>query len=113
MRRFALILLLLAGPLRAEDWVPLSGAEISAALTDRALEYVSGDAWQDFRASGRTLYIYKGRESWGYGRVENDRYCSQWPPSDLWACYRLESRAGAVRFVGEAADDISVATYAE
>jgi hypothetical protein len=32
-----------------------------------------------------------GRDSWGYWRVEDDRYCSQWPPQQGWACYRMVS----------------------
>lgn len=110
MRRFALLLALLATPLAAQDWVPLTGTEIAAALTGRVLAYP--DTRQDFRASGRTLYTHKGRDSWGYWRVEGDQYCSQWPPNDLWACYALERSGARLRFVG-ARDDITVATYAD
>ncbi|MEL7117469.1 MAG: hypothetical protein AAGP08_18115 [Pseudomonadota bacterium] len=79
------------------DWVALSGAEIEAALTDRKLEYAA--AWQEFRASGRTLYN-AGRDSWGYWAVRGDQYCSQWPPGDLWDCYDMEQHPdGRLRFV--------------
>jgi len=111
MRRFALMLVLLATPLAAEDWVPLSGDEITQALAGRTLAYP--DTTQDFRASGRTLYIHKGRESWGYWRVENDQYCSQWPPNDLWACYDMARRGAVLRFVGTGENDITEATYAD
>ena len=110
MRRFALMLALLAPPALAEGWVPMSGEEITQALTGRTLAYP--DTTQDFRASGRTLYIHKGRESWGYWRVENDRYCSQWPPNDLWACYAMDRQGDRLRFVGER-DDITEADYAD
>ena len=109
MRRFAL-LLFCATPVAAQDWVPLDGAGIAAALTDRVVAYEN--ARQDFRASGRTLYSFGGRDSWGYWRVEGDLYCSQWPPSDLWTCYAVEVAGDRVRFVGDG-DDITAGTYAD
>jgi hypothetical protein len=111
VRRFALIGVLiwpLAG-LAQNDWTPMSGAEIRTALSDQKLRYAS--AWQDFRASGKTLYN-AGADSWGYWRVEEDRYCSQWPPSDIWACYDMQRRGDTVRFVGPNGDTTE-ATYFE
>lgn len=93
----------------ADGWVVLTGDEIAAALTDRTLAYEA--AWQDFRASGRTLYN-AGADSWGYWRVEGDKYCSQWPPSDLWACYGMARRGDRLRFIGPG-DDITDAIYAD
>lgn len=87
----------------------LTGEEIEAALIDRKLDYAN--AWQAFRASGRTLYN-AGEESWGYWRVDGDQYCSLWPPSDLWTCYDLERQGTVLRFVG-AGGDITVARYAD
>lgn len=114
MRRFALIsalmIALTALPGMAQEWVAMSGAQIRDALTGRVLAYP--DTTQDFLASGRTLYIHKGRESWGYWRVQGDQYCSQWPPNDLWACYDMERRGAVLRFVGAGAD-ITEARYAE
>ncbi|WP_299657239.1 hypothetical protein [uncultured Tateyamaria sp.] len=110
MRRFALLLVLCASPAMAEEWVPMTGGEIRAALTGRTLVYP--DTTQDFRVSGRTLYIHKGRESWGYWRIEDDQYCSQWPPNDLWACYGMDRKGEALRFVGDGGD-ITEATYAD
>ncbi len=110
MRRFALILALCAPQIAHADWVVLRGAEIRAALEGRVLAYEN--ATQDFRASGKTLYTTNGRDSWGNWRVEDDQYCSQWPPSDLWACYGLERDGAAVRFVGER-DDITIGAYAD
>lgn len=82
-------------------WVRLSGAEITQALTGKVLEY--GKKWQDFRASGRTLY-FAGQESWGYWAVRGDQYCSMWPPSDLWACYDMMRHEDRLRFVGQNGD---------
>lgn len=108
MRRFALLLML--WPMGAiAEWRALSGAEIEAALSGHRLNYET--AWQEFRPSGRTLYN-AGQDSWGYWQVREDKYCSQWPPSDLWACYRVEVHGPLVRFVGEAGD-VTDATYAD
>jgi hypothetical protein len=77
-----------------EAWRALNGAEISAALTARVLQYGDG-ARQDFFADGRTLY---GEGSWGSWRVQGDEYCSVWPPSDRWTCYSVEVRGLEIRF---------------
>jgi len=113
MLRKALILTLLAVPAVAvadDDWVALRAEALRAALEGRVLQYEN--ARQDFRASGKTLYTSNGRDSWGNWRIEGDRYCSQWPPSDLWACYGLERAGATLRFVGQG-NDITEATYAD
>ena len=100
--RAMFIALLFAMPVAADEvWTPLSGAQIAEALTGKVLEYPGG--WQDFRASGRTLYN-TGRDSWGYWAVRGDQYCSMWPPSDLWACYGMARRGDVLRFIGAAGD---------
>lgn len=109
MRRFVLILLIMAGAAQADGWRAMTGAEISEALTGRKLVY--GMAWQEFRASGATLYN-AGEDSWGYWRVEGDRYCSQWPPRGEWDCYVMETDDTDVRFVG-AYDDVTVGRFAD
>ncbi|MEP1585278.1 MAG: hypothetical protein ABJR46_13775 [Tateyamaria sp.] len=102
MKRIALMFLIFAPSGALADWIALKGPEISQALTGRTLAYEK--AQQDFRASGKTLYVFGGRDSWGNWRVQDDQYCSQWPPQDLWACYGLERQGDALRFVGEAGD---------
>lgn len=109
MRRFALIFCLLAGAAAAETWQSMTGDEIRAALEGRVLAYDS--ARQEFRRSGRTLYN-AGRDSWGYWRIAGDRYCSQWPPQDLWACYLLERKGDRLRFIGENGD-VTEGRYAD
>ncbi|MFM2389920.1 MAG: hypothetical protein RLZZ437_1475 [Pseudomonadota bacterium] len=86
----------------AEDWTWLTGPEITTALTGRVVLY-DGDHRQEFMADGRTLYD----DRWGYWRVEGDRYCSQWPPSDRWTCYDVAQNGLEVRFQ---ADDGSTVT---
>ncbi|MDJ0823706.1 MAG: hypothetical protein QNJ09_18100 [Paracoccaceae bacterium] len=97
-----LTVLLTAGPGFA-DWRAMSGAEITEALTDTRLVYA--EAWQEFYASGRTLYN-AGADSWGYWDTRSDRYCSQWPPAGGWACYDMQRNdaTGALRFIGESGD---------
>lgn len=82
-----------------DGWVPMTGAQISEALTGRGLNY--GAANQLFFASGRTFYRAGAGESWGKWRVEVDRYCSQWPPSDNWACYDMYRSGDQFRFVDD------------
>lgn len=86
-----------------DDWQPLDGDGIRATLTGRSLVY--DGAWQDFRESGRTLYN-AGRDSWGHWDVRGDRYCSLWPPQDVWACYAVDLSAdgASVRFRGAGGD---------
>ncbi len=85
-------------PVLAQEWGRLSGPEITRALTARVLGYDDGTT-QDFLADGRTL----AAGGWGRWRVEGDRYCSAWPPSDVWACYLVEREARGldIRFTGE------------
>ena len=112
-RHAALVLALVCtAPVAADEtaWKPLTGPEIRAALEGRVLAYDA--ATQDFRASGKTLYTANGRDSWGNWRIEGARYCSQWPPSDLWACYGIERDGDRLRFVGEG-DDIVAGSYAD
>ncbi|WP_299693020.1 hypothetical protein [uncultured Tateyamaria sp.] len=110
MRRFALMIALLASPAGAEPWVTLDGAGVRAALEGRVIAFET--ARQDFRSSGRTLYVFGGRDSWGYWRVQGDQYCSQWPPSDLWACYDIAVSGAMVRFVGTG-NDVTDGVYAD
>lgn len=94
--------LFLSGFALADDgWVTLAGDEIGPALSARHLVY-DGGATQQFNADGSTDYE-SGRPSHGSWRVEGERYCSVWPPSDRWACYRVERSADglALRFVAE------------
>ncbi|MEM9756750.1 MAG: hypothetical protein AAF914_12185, partial [Pseudomonadota bacterium] len=110
MRWLGVLMVWVAAPAMADGWARLDDAGIAALLTDARVEYSA--AWQEFRASGRTLYD-AGQPSWGYWRVENGAYCSQWPPSADWACYAVEADgAGGVRFIG-AAGDISEGVIVE
>lgn len=90
-----------AGLAAEEVWTPLDGAAIGAALEGRWLHY--DEAAQFFAAGGGTTYGPSAADqtSAGRWRVERDRYCSVWPPSDLWACYDMAENAdgSVIRFI--------------
>jgi hypothetical protein len=67
--------------------VSLGGDAARDALSGKVLGYANG-ATQSFSPSGDTSYD-SGHLQPGRWRIDGDRYCSQWPPSDLWSCYGL------------------------
>jgi len=77
----------------AADWRKLDGPEITAALSARVLGYPDGTL-QDFFADGRTL----SGSSFGRWKVDSNRYCSIWPPSDIWTCYAVDADGLDIRF---------------
>jgi hypothetical protein len=80
----------------AEGWQHLQGEDITTALAARVLGYPDGTL-QDFFADGRTLY----GETYGRWEVRGDLYCSLWPPSDRWTCYRVDRNRLDVRFTDD------------
>jgi len=101
-----------AGPagVLAAGWQQLDGEAVREALEGRRLVYDSG-AWQSFSATGSTVYN-AGSDSRGSWAVRDGRYCSVWPPSDLWACYDVETAGDSVRFIGDGGD-ITEGTYSK
>ena len=71
----------------------LSGEEITDLLP--TIIATGKNSRQTFTKIGATTYwdngrkILGARETFGRWRVQNNLYCSQWPPSDAWACYRV------------------------
>ncbi|WP_044007572.1 hypothetical protein [Jannaschia sp. CCS1] len=101
MTRLAVVILLgLTGVVRADGLIALDDAGITAALTERTVTYDNG-ATQHFFASGRTRYTH-AEPTWGSWRVENDQYCSLWPPAPTWDCYAVQADgAGRITFVDQ------------
>lgn len=97
MLRLATLLICIAPSAWAGDWAAMTGSQVEASLNGQTFDY-PGDAWQQFNASGSTLYN-SGRDSWGYWRVQGDQYCSQWPPNAGWGCYDMQTDGVNVRFV--------------
>ena len=77
----------------------LTSDEIAALLP--TIVAIGEQTRQIFSAAGPTTYTDRGRDTFGNWRVQDDQYCSQWPPSDLWACYALERSGEKLRFVGK------------
>lgn len=111
--RAVCLAMLVAGPVAADGWVALEGPDLRAALAARVLAWGDGTT-QNFFQDGRTLYE-GGASFWGIWRVVGRHHCSNWPPSDLWACFtvarqargldlRFTSRDGAVVMVGRYVD---------
>ena len=84
MFRTAFVLLLLTSSLSAEER-KLSDAEIEALL--HTIVALGEDTRQTFSARGATTYSDRGRDSYGSWAARGDRYCSQWPSANGWACY--------------------------
>ena len=86
-------------PMAAE--VKMLGPEIQQALSDSV--YVGAEAAQDieqiFQSNGLTLYKAAGNQSQGSWKVEGNRYCSLWPPSDYWSCYDVVVNDRVVTFI--------------
>jgi hypothetical protein len=78
----------------AANEVPMKGPDILKALTGARVE---GSNWaQSFDVGGATVYTgADGKQSSGRWDVRGDEYCSQWPPSDVWACYAMAADTAA------------------
>jgi hypothetical protein len=79
----------------------LSGPDITSVLQDAELtaEDAGKHVSQIFQKSGVTLYVVDGQQSQGFWRVEGDRYCSQWPPHELWDCYDVGRDGKTIAFI--------------
>ena len=91
------LMALLAGPVAAEA-VKLDGAGITKALVGVALVYDDGTS-QSFAGDGGTVFDGGNGASNGRWRVSGDQYCSEWPPSDSWACYDVTVDGRVIAFV--------------
>jgi hypothetical protein len=81
----------------------LIAQEINAALNNVTLHSTeNGRAIkQVFQSSGVTFTIdvKTKAQSLGFWRLEANKYCSQWPPSEHWACYDVMANQYGVVFV--------------
>lgn len=94
----ALVLGLFAVSAHAED--VLSGDQIKSILSDVTL---SADAHgapiqQIFQAGGQTFVLANGGSSAGSWKVEENRYCSIWPPNPSWSCYDVMQDGRTITF---------------
>ena len=98
MVRLALALILFAAPLSAEER-KLNNAEIDALLP--TIVSLGENTRQTFSARGATTYTDRGRDSCGTWAARGDRYCSQWPPANGWACYDVLVDGETLIWVGD------------
>lgn len=89
-----------SGALAADDY--LSAEQIEVALSDRIVRgNQDGVEWrQSFSAGGATIFSQSGRESPGRWAARSDAegglYCSLWPPSERWDCYRMRQDGDSI-----------------
>jgi hypothetical protein len=97
---FTVFTILLSLPALAAEQ-KFDGARIQDILSDITLASSESGrvVEQIFQKNGVTLYVVDGQQSQGFWRVEADRYCSLWPPSEHWDCYDVFGEDGYVTFV--------------
>lgn len=95
---------------------PLMAGEIRTLLDDRTVAAADGGRTQHFSAGGATRYQRTGgTPSDGRWDVRDpDQYCSQWPPSGAWSCYRMryDAETGTVTWTDAAGDSSSAVLQA-
>ncbi len=81
-----IMVLLLSFPLNAAER-ELNGDGITELLPNIIAS--GNNTRQSSTKTGATKYVDNGRNTFGRWRVQNNLYCSQWPPSEVWVCYRV------------------------
>ncbi len=86
----------------------LKNDEIISYLSDREVKGTQkGTQWrQTFASDGETYYeeVNGFRPSFGRWRAKNDKYCSQWPPSEIWTCYKVAADNDRLTFIPSKGD---------
>jgi hypothetical protein len=72
----------------------LGDITLSSTETGRDIEQV-------FQSSGATFTIdtETKQQSQGFWKLQGDKYCSQWPPSENWECFDVYGNDQGVVFV--------------
>jgi hypothetical protein len=88
----------------------LTGSGISETLAGHVFAGDDGGrkTEQIFHKGGATFYSVNGSQSQGRWEVRGDRYCSQWPPSEIWSCYDVLEDGAAVTFLAASGKRYSV-----
>lgn len=88
----------------------LTGEEISNLLP--TIKATGENYTQTFTKKGLTTYIYDGRPSEGRWMVQDNQYCSTWPPNNVIECYdvRADTDKMTITWIGPR-NSISKATY--
>jgi hypothetical protein len=98
MKKILLASLLLISSAHAAE-TKLTGAEMQAILYDKIL--YGKDVEQIFQKSGVTFYLSGGNQSQGNWKIEAEKYCSQWPPNEAWACYDMSRDGNKIAFISK------------
>lgn len=111
MVRTLILLLVLSSSAMAQE--RLDGAAISATISGNTAiaTETSGTPWRQYFAPDGTTRYYSGSRpaSLGEWRVENDQYCSLWPPAKSWDCYDVVQSGNSVVWQRDGAlPDVSI-----
>jgi hypothetical protein len=81
----------------------LDALAFQALLNDITLVSIDAEraVEQVFQKSGVTFTVdmETKAQSQGFWRIEGNKYCSKWPPSEHWSCYDVFSNDKIVVFV--------------
>lgn len=72
----------------------LNDITLTSTKTGRVMEQVFQPGGVTF-----TVDVETKAQSQGFWRLEGDKYCSQWPPSEHWSCYEVFGNDQGVVFV--------------
>ena len=98
MKKILLFSLILISTAEAAE-MKLSGAEMQAVLYDKIL--YGKDIEQIFQKSGATFYSAGGSQSQGNWKIDGEKYCSQWPRNEAWACYDIMQDGSKITFIAK------------
>ncbi len=80
----------------------LKDAEIAVLLSNQSLySGAHGQIEQIFQNNGQTFYLEGSGSSQGFWSVEQNQYCSTWPPNPTKACFKVVDREGEVIFISK------------
>ena len=81
----------------------LEGASLAEVLAGQNVIYDPDE--QKFFENGRTRYrVFRDR--WGWWELQEGRYCSLWPPAEIWECFDTEISPDGARLRFTSAEGI-------
>jgi hypothetical protein len=88
----------------------LNAMQIHELLSDRIIYSVPtvAPSEQLFQKAGATYFSENGNQTQGSWKIENDKYCSVWPPSENWVCYEMTREGNLINFISPSGN---VSTY--
>jgi len=102
MRNFFVLLVMLSFHSAAfADSQKLNATQIIELLSDKTIYGLPGAApsEQIFQKAGATYFTENGNQSQGEWKLEGDKYCSVWPPSQNWVCYDMTRDGNTIGFI--------------